>query len=295
MSNVIEFPKRIDVARCFSQNPEPFDFVLPGLLVGTVGLMTSPGGAGKTYLGMQLSASIASETDNLGLGVEKSGSVLFLAGEDPDVALHHRLHDIAKSYGKAERELIASRCDFRCTVGMGADIMNDQWRDWISEQSKGRRLVVIDTLSRFHSLNENESGDAKKIMMRFEHIAHQMHTAILLLHHVNKNAALNGQGGEQQAARGSSVFVDHARWASYLSVMDKKEAERRKIEESDRLKYVRWNVSKQNYSSPNADKWFQRGEGGELIPADFATQKSKVAAYAKASQTSAAGGNDDWY
>ena len=290
------FPNRMDIASCFTQQPARYDFVVTGLLVGTVGLMSSPGGTGKTMLAIQAAASVASGTDKLGLGINDSGSVLFLSGEDPNIALHHRLHDLAKHYSQNELALIASRCDFRCTIGLGADIMGDRWCNWIRGLAKGRRLVVIDTLSRFHCLNENDSGDAKQIMMQLERIAHELNTAILVLHHVSKSAALSGEGDAQQAARGSSVFVDNARWASFLSVMTAKEASARKIQESDRRRYVRWNVNKQNYTASICDQWFERGQGGILVPADFSTPSQKVKVYANASQSSApAGGNDAWY
>jgi len=37
----------IDILHAFENEPPPLDFVLPGLLAGTVGAMVSPGGAGQ--------------------------------------------------------------------------------------------------------------------------------------------------------------------------------------------------------------------------------------------------------
>lgn len=283
MSNQNTFPPRVDIAGFFVKKPSPLDFVLPGLLAGTVGLLTSPGGTGKSMLALQLSAAVALGVDRLGFGEVKAGSVLFFAGEDPLEALHHRLHDIGRHYDAAEQNLIAGRCDIRCLVGMGADIVSDQWYDWIADMAKGRRLVIIDTLNRFHSLDENSSTDAKQIMMRLEKIAHTSNCAILVLHHVSKSAAMNGQSDAQQAARGSSVFIDNARWGSFLCVMTAKEAEPLKVSENDRRKFVRWNINKQNYSAPFPDMWFERAEGGVLVKANFSSIETKVGAYANAS------------
>jgi hypothetical protein len=274
-------PDRLDVMNCFTRQPEPYDFILPGFLTGTVGLLVSPGGTGKSMLAMQVAASVATGKDMLKLGVDKTSDCLVIAGEDPMIALHHRLHDLGKHYSSTEMKNIADRCDFRCVVGQGMDIMEDRWFDWLLSLASGKRLVVIDTLTRIHCLDETVAGDAKKIMTRLEVAANETGAGVLVLHHVSKAAATSGQGGEQQAARGSSVFVDNARWSSFLCGMTEKEAEGRKV--SDRRKYVRWNVSKQNYSKPEDDAWLERGAGGILVQADFRTVEKKAEVYAAAS------------
>jgi len=296
-NNQYKFPQRIDIDRCFSEKPLPLDFVLAGFVVGTVGLLTSPGGAGKSMLALQIATDIATGRDDLHLGVEKTGSVLFLAGEDPANVLHQRLHDLSLHFSPDDRHKISSRCDIRATLGVDTNIMSDRWFTWIKEQSKGRRLVVIDTLSRFHHLNENDARDAKQIMSRLEQISAEMNASILVLHHVSKASAMNGEGDAQQAARGSSVFVDNARWASFLAGMTPKEAKDKRIDESNRRKYVRWNISKQNYCAPVTDKWFERSHGGVLVPASFQSISDKSVAYARQSQTlkSMVAPNDDFY
>ncbi len=278
---VERMPDQIDVMDCFARKPPDYDFIVPGFLTGTVGLLVSPGGVGKSMLAMQTAAAIATGKDMMKLGVDKTGDCLVIVGEDPAVALHHRLHDLGKHYSPEDMQSIADRCDFRCVVGQGMDIMSDPWFDWLLSLAAGKRLVVIDTLTRIHCLDETVAGDAKQIMTRLEVMAHQSGAGVLGLHHVNKAAAMSGQGGEQQAVRGSSVFVDNARWSSFLCGMTQKESEDRKIE--DRWKYVRWNVSKQNYRKPSGDAWLERGAGGILAPADFRTVEKKAAGYAQAS------------
>jgi len=298
ISNIeFKFPHRLDIAQCFNKKPLPLDFVATGFVVGTVGLLTSPGGAGKSMLALQIALSIATGRDDLHLGVGETGSVLFLAGEDPANVLHQRLHDLSNHYSPEERLRISARCDIRATLGVDTNIMSDRWFTWIKDLSKGRRLVVIDTLSRFHRLNENDARDAKAIMSKLEMISVELNISILVLHHVSKASAMNGEGDAQQAARGSSVFVDNARWASFLVGMTQKEAKDKKVDESNRRKYVRWNISKQNYGAPVADKWFERSNGGVLIPASFQSVSEKSEAYARQSQTLKAlvAPNDDFY
>jgi len=293
----LNFPPRIDIARCFSVRPLPLDFLVSGFLSGTVGLLSSQGGTGKSMFALQLSVDVATGRNDLNLGIAESGSVLMLAGEDPTNVLHQRLHDLSSRYENEERIKISSRCDIRSTVGLDADLMSDRWFTWIKEQSKGRRLVVIDTLSRFHRLNENDARDAKAIMSRLEQISSLMNTAILVLHHVGKAAATNGEGDAQQSARGSSVFVDNARWSSFLAPMTAKEAKEKMIEESKRRNYVRWNINKQNYGAPIPEKWYERTHGGVLVPTTFQSLSHKSKGYARQSQSLKAGvaPNDDFY
>jgi len=44
----------LDLQAAFTEPPKPIDFVLPGLAVGCVGALVSPGGAGKSMLALQL-------------------------------------------------------------------------------------------------------------------------------------------------------------------------------------------------------------------------------------------------
>jgi len=137
--------------------------------------------------------------------------------------------------------------------------------DWLIETATGARLIVIDTLSRFHMLDENESSDAKLLMRRMEHIAYKTGAAVLFLHHVNKGSVAAKTIDQQQAARGSSVLIDDARWSSFLAVMTEKEAATMGYDDVSRRKYVRWNISKQNYSAPIPDVWLERKAGGILV------------------------------
>jgi len=269
MKNVINFPPRLDIAACFRNKPAALDFVLPGFLTGTVGLLTATSGTGKSLLSIQLAAAIAIGHDKMGLGINKSGDVLFLVAEDPILILQHRLHDMRGYYSEEEYSLINERVDFRCVLGLGVNIMSEEWYSSIAELSKNRRLVILDTLSRFHSLDENFANDAKELMRRLEKIAFENQCAVLVLHHVNKASGTAGTTDMQQAARGSSVFVDNARWASFIAVMTNTEAKKRGVNESDCQKYVRFNINKQNYSAPINDIWLKRGVGGVLSRANF--------------------------
>lgn len=288
--------QKLDLRRMSTTTPPAYDFVLPSLLRGSVGALVSPGGTGKSIFALEVASSIACSiaggSDLLGIGITGQGRVVYLAGEDPEIALHHRFHDLIKNYSLTQQNAIFNNLDLHGMTDCERDLLNDDWSDWLISTAKDARLIIIDTLSRFHLLDENETSDAKQIMRRMERIASRTGAGVLFLHHVSKGSVSGGTADTAQASRGSSVFTDDARWASFLSVMATKEAEGRNIEECDRRKYVRWNICKQNYSAPIADIWFERSAGGVLLPTNFATTAQKAKVYAKASNGGLS--DDEW-
>jgi RecA-family ATPase len=132
--------------------------------------------------------------------------------------------------------------------------------------AEGRRLMVLDTLRRFHIEEENASGPMAQVIGRMEAIAAETGCSIIFLHHANKSAAMAGAGDQQQASRGSSVLVDNIRWQAYLSGMTAAEAETWGVDDNQRAYFVRFGVSKANYGSPFQERWLRRHEGGVLKP-----------------------------
>ncbi|MGZ8183456.1 MAG: helicase RepA family protein [Methylobacter sp.] len=211
----------------------------------------------------------------LGLNLKKHGRVVLFAGEDPAESIHSRLHAMGAHLSPAQRQCVAEKLHIAPCIGQGVDISDPEWFARIEEQARDARLIVIDTLTRFHSLDENAAGDAKKIMGAMESIAARTGCAILFLHHVNKSSAMAGMADQQQAARGSSVFVDNARWLAFLAGMTGDEASSFGIAENDRRMYIRWNVSKQNYSAPMPDRWLKRHDGGVLRAVELQAAESQ--------------------
>ena len=149
-------------------------------------------------------------------------------------------------------------------VGQTPDILNPIWQDILISYANDTLLLIIDTLRRFHSGDENDSSHMTRVIQALEHIASLTGCTILFLHHTSK-AALQGGGGEQGASRGSSAITDNIRWQANLSVMSEAEAEKRGVSPEDRKSFVKFTVSKANYGPPS-DAWLRRGDGGILQP-----------------------------
>lgn len=271
-----ERPGRIDIAAAFVTQPKPLDFVLPGMLAGTVGALVSPGGAGKSMMALQLAILVAGGADLVGFdAVISHGRVVILAAEDPAEALEHRLHALGGHLDASQRDLVNDSVDILPLLGYAFDVMSQDWYDWVLDKARGTRLLVVDTLRRIHTLDENDSGDMAGLLSQLERIVRLTGCTILFLHHSSKAAAMQGQGDVQQASRGSSVLVDNIRWQSYMATMTRDEAAKFSVDEDRRGFFVRWGVSKQNYGKPIAECWLQRHEGGVLLPASLSEPRRR--------------------
>lgn len=270
--------KPIDILASFTEPPPPIDYVLPNMVAGTVGALVSPGGAGKSMLALQLAAQVAGGPDLLGVGELSTGPVIYLPAEDPPIAIHHRLHALGAHLTKEQRQIVAEGLLIQPLVGTLPNIMSKEWFDGLKRAADGRRLMVLDTLRRFHIEEENASGPMAQVIGRMESIAADTGCSILFLHHASKGAAMTGAGDQQQASRGSSVLVDNIRWQSYLSGMTSAEAEKWGVDDSQRHYFVRYGVSKANYGAPFKDRWYRRHEGGVLKPAVLIKQQKRKGA-----------------
>jgi len=258
----------LDVGSMLDDEPAELDFVLPGLLAGTVGMLVSAGATGKTMLAHQLAVLVACGLDTLHLeGRFELGRVVYLTAEDPAPVLHRRLHAIGQHITNAQqRQLLQQNFQIGDLIGRGADLLDQSWLTSFKRLVTGARLVVFDTTRRFHAGDENDSGEMAQLLSALERLCREAGTTILCLHHTSKSGAREG-AAEQQAARGSSVLTDNARLQINLAGMTEAEAKTFQVDEAMRRSFVRLIYPKVNYAAAPADRWLRRGPGGVLTPA----------------------------
>ncbi|MHB1671383.1 MAG: helicase RepA family protein, partial [Acidiferrobacter sp.] len=221
----IDFCKyRVDILEAFNNEPVPLDFIWPGFLAGTVGTLFAPGATSKSFWAIQASIAVAGGGDTVGVEPGGFGRVVYLAAEDPQPVLQHRLYAIGARLSPEDRAIAAERVDLLSVVGAGLDAGDKEQRGGLVEFCLGARLVIIDTISRAHRLDENSNGEMARLLMWLEMIARQTGAAILFLHHISKFASRAGDSGDQFAARGAGALTDNARMGSALSKMTSDEA-----------------------------------------------------------------------
>lgn len=147
----------------------------------------------------------------------------------------------------------------------------------LEARAQGFRLIVLDTLSRIHQLEENSNSDMCRVIGRLESLADNTGAAVLYLHHTSKTSTREGLLDQQQAARGASALIDNARWCGFLVGMSQTEStrlsarphDRQPIGSDQRRNFVRLGVSKLNYALNCSDQWYERRDGGVLVPVDL--------------------------
>lgn len=268
----------IDIMGAFETEPPELDFIWPGFLSGTVGALVAPGATGKSFWALEAAMAVATTgADLLGIKPSASGPVVYFAAEDPAPVLIRRIHAIGRHLSPDARFSVAENLTLEPVMGRRMDLADDQHLSAVVEYCQGVRLVVFDTLSRFHSRDENDNGAMSGLISRMEYIAAQTGAAVLYLHHTSKASALQGQGDMQQAARGASALVDNARWCGYVAKMSRSEAEnlsdrafdRAPINDDRRGFFVKFGASKENYGPFGAERWYERRDGGVLLPVEL--------------------------
>lgn len=147
----------------------------------------------KTWLALDLAVSVGSGTKALGrFPVPTAGPVLLYGAEDAPAQLRCRLAGIALARG-----LRLDQVDLRLIVApsLRLDTAADRERLRLTLEAHRPRLLVLDPLVRLHRLDENSAGEVSALLGELRALQREHHLAIVLVHHLRKNAAPRGQDG----------------------------------------------------------------------------------------------------
>lgn len=284
---------RIDVYRAFYKERKQLDFVLPGLLRGTVGAIVAPGSVGKGFFALELCALVSSAGDFNMLGIELPNSAtynkpypddmvntLFITAEDPGDIVEDRLISLGMHIDKENREKIGCCMEVHSFLGLSPHLVDNKgervhkWIDCLKRGCHGKDLCIIDTLSLFHNGTENDESNMKLLIEILKEIAAETQCCMLFTHHVPKG----NYADDEPASRGSSVLVNNIRWQINLRVMTESESEN-KYNEAKPWLWVKVMGSKINYAAKpehGGEVWLYRDyETGVLKRAEPERKISK--------------------
>ena len=244
----------------FSRALPPPVYVLPSLRPRTVGLIVAQEGVGKSFLALEIGLAKASGCDLTGIGISPGKGVVYFSKEDPQEIIEERLQSIApfipnEGMARADELEIVSLYGRPATLVSEKSTVNEKLVKKIIKTGSGKDLLIFDTLRKLHDLEENSSGEMKVLLEIFDRIALETGAAVLLVHHTNKSANLNGQQGDQSSARGSNAIVGSTRWSLHLETIKDDSGEKR----------IKVSIPRASYGPEGGEWWLERTDGGVLV------------------------------
>lgn len=158
-----------------------------------VGIVGGPPKLLKTWLALEMAVSVALRSPCLGtFPVYASGPVLLFAAEDSQAKVRSRLESLARNHGSSLQQI-----DIRVITAdtLRLDRFTDQERLTATVMLYKPVLLVLDPLVRLHSLDENQSGPMAALLGYFRALQRKTGTAIVICHHVRKNASSTAAAG----------------------------------------------------------------------------------------------------
>ena len=164
----------------------------------------------KSWLGIDMAVSVASETPCLGrLLVEDPGPTLIYLAEDSLPAVRSRIASICRS-----RSLDIDALDLHVITAssLRLDLDLDRRRLGATVERIRPRMILLDPLVRLHRLDENSSSDISGLLGFLRQLQRRFNTAVVLVHHASKKQHAH----PGQALRGSSDLHAWSDSSAYL-------------------------------------------------------------------------------
>jgi hypothetical protein len=180
----------------FSAQPAPISWLVKRWLQANALIMVhGPSGGGKTFVVLDWCLRIASGMTEWCDQKVKPGSVVYLAGEG-----HHGLRGRIAAWkhhneaGKLNMWLSKDGCDLNTPIGYLKVV------EQVRTLPKPPEIIVVDTLHRFLSGDENSAQDAKTMLDACNSLMGEFNCSVILVHHTGVSEEA------QHRARGSSAW-----------------------------------------------------------------------------------------
>jgi len=274
----------------------PLDWTFPGFqLTRNVSLLCGLPGTGKSFFANQLGAYVASGRGCEGIfragGVR--GRVLILAGEEDERIVPRRVRALGnaifpanESWSDFNRE--AEEVEFNQNlivkslageslrlldrIGPGSPYRTRVFDELLEfcKTIPNLQLIIVDPLSRFMGLSENDNNDGTEFITALEYLAMTVGASIVAVHHVGKGGKTWLDSLALYAARGASGLVGAVRGQMNIVALTKKEAKSviDPQEEPRDGEYLALAFPKISYGHGRGMVFLHRGKDGILSAVD---------------------------
>lgn len=159
-------------------------FLLEGLIVeGSINIMSSESGRGKSLVMLKMAQAIASGTPFLGEIKTKQAKTIIFDLEMSENDLIQRTHSIIQEDVENLRFIRLRKFDIEKDF--------NSLKKMISTENY--KFVIFDTFSHIHRRKENDNDDMTRVMERVDDLT-ELGTTVLLLHH-NRKPGINEKHG----------------------------------------------------------------------------------------------------
>ncbi len=180
-------------------------------LHSAVGLIGGAPKCCKSWLGLDMALSVASNTPCLGtFPVCPAGAALIYLAEDSLAMVRQRLDSLCTHRGLNLRDVPLYVVDVP-SLQLEREDHAKALQDAVARLRP--KLLLLDPLVRLHRLDENSSHDMSSLLNGLRHLQRSFDVAVVLVHHMSKKR--RAQPG--QALRGSGDLHAFADSALYLS------------------------------------------------------------------------------
>lgn len=183
--------------------PEPsLEWLIENIWVDkSRGLIAGNPGVGKTWLALEMLLAVATGTLCLGKYPVKQGAVLLVEEEASEFNLARRLHCMARARGIPKESL----SNFYHLTRQFTKIPQDTAELFHTIAGLDIKLIVFDSLRRFHNMDENSSSEMQLVLDSFARLNIMSEASIVLIHHLSKS---NDKSNKPlfERLRGSSDF-----------------------------------------------------------------------------------------
>jgi len=181
--------------------PEPRRWLVEGLWgAAAVGFIGGPPKCCKSYLGIDMALSVATDTACLGTyAVLESGPTLIYLAEDALSVVRERVSALATYRGLSLAEI---NLHVITAPRLRLDQPGDRARLFETARRLRPRLLLLDPLVRLHAIDENNATEVSQLLSGLRDLQRRLDLAVVLVHHTRKSIPAGMQAG--QGLRGST-------------------------------------------------------------------------------------------
>lgn len=272
------------------------------LCEGKLMLLAGSGGSSKSYLMLSSVVQYALGNDWGPFELDNSsdrGKVLMLYAEEDKEDIHGRVQNLKHTFmltdeqARAVGERIAvlplrgAQVELAKQTGVDHEVVMTKQLDRLEERIKeyGVKLVVLDPLAMFHSLEENNNVVIAALMHGLDALCMRNNCAIVLVHHFGKGGTMTAREVNESNVRGASSLVAHARTVVVMHRLRRDEATQWGVTEDDAARWVMWTVAKTNNGPTGQQFWFEvNPNNGSIHPASTQLEYRNVSSIREAAQ-----------